>query len=436
MSDFETKVAAYLKFGSKLGFERMDGLLARLGDPQKDLPVIHVAGTNGKGSVCKYLYETLRAAGYSVGLFISPYIECFNERIQMDGAFISDEDLDVYGDKVLAAAASMTEEGLEAPTEFEVVTALGFVYFAAKKPDVVILEVGLGGVGDSTNVVQSPLATVITSISYDHMDRLGNTLAEIAANKAGIIKPGSPMILNVDTEEAREVIYRTAMEKEAPIVDVSGIEARNVRYVDGAMTFDVSVLGKDLPGLTLGMVGEHQWRNAVTAAAAIEILTSQGIIKVGEHALREGLLKARQPCRFEVLKGKGPSGKVTCVLDGAHNEAAMAVLEDTLLKVFPGETPVTVMGLLADKAYGPILEHVKGFAKDILTVTVPNPRTMTAEQLAEKIREAGIGPVRTEDSIEKAVEDGLALAEEKGTFLLITGSFYMVSEARKILKER
>ncbi len=198
------RIHEFNKFGMVLGLSRMEELLRRLGDPQDTLNVIHVAGTNGKGSVSKYLEEGLAACGYKMGLYTSPYIEKFNERIRFDGADISDEDLEYYGQKVVDAAEAMVADGKDSPTEFEVVTAIAFLYFAGKKADITILEVGLGGIGDSTNVVKHPLASVITSISYDHMAQLGNTLAEIAVNKAGIIKTGCPVISNVPERDAAE----------------------------------------------------------------------------------------------------------------------------------------------------------------------------------------------------------------------------------------
>ena len=181
------KIHQFDRFGSVLGLERMNVLLKKLGDPHKPLRVIHVAGTNGKGSVCKFIYEALAANGYKVGLYTSPFIQSFHERIQLDGAFISDRELDQYTDQVMEKAEEMVREGLDSPTEFEVVTAIAFLYFAGRKADFLFLEVGLGGSGDSTNVVENPLISIITSISYDHMDRLGHTLDEIAGVLAGII---------------------------------------------------------------------------------------------------------------------------------------------------------------------------------------------------------------------------------------------------------
>ena len=198
------------KFGSVLGLQRVSELLQRLGDPHKGMKYIHVAGTNGKGSTCKFIEKGLAGCGYKVGLYISPYIEKFNERIQCGGEMITDEELERYGDLALAKAAEMVEDGLESPTEFEVVMATAFLFFQAKNPDFVVLEVGMGGIGDATNVIEKPLASVITSIGFDHMHVLGDTLAEIAWNKAGIIKEGCPVISNVADHDAAAVIAKKA----------------------------------------------------------------------------------------------------------------------------------------------------------------------------------------------------------------------------------
>ena len=206
------KIHEFEKFGSILGLERMTKLLDILGNPQDELKVIHVAGTNGKGSTCKFIYSVLQECGYKVGLYTSPFLEIFNERIELDGAYISDNDLAQYTDRVLAAVKQMTDAGLQSPTEFEVITAIAFLYFKEKKADYVVLEVGLGGRGDSTNVCKKPLISVITSISYDHTDRLGNTLAEIASEKAGIIKDGCPVVTSAEADEALAVIEQAAAE--------------------------------------------------------------------------------------------------------------------------------------------------------------------------------------------------------------------------------
>lgn len=235
------KIEKFNRFGSILGLERMEELLKELGNPEKDLNVIHVAGTNGKGSVCVFIDEILQAEGYSTGRFISPYLESFNERISYNGKEISDEDLDKQTEKVLSAVKLITDKGHDSPTEFEVVTAIAFLYFAEKQPDYVILEVGLGGRGDSTNVVEKPLITVITSIDYDHTDRLGSTLSEIAGEKAGIIKTGVPVISNVKQKEASDIIRDTAADRGSEFVDITEIHAENIRLSDNKTKFDLKI---------------------------------------------------------------------------------------------------------------------------------------------------------------------------------------------------
>ncbi|MDR1068536.1 MAG: bifunctional folylpolyglutamate synthase/dihydrofolate synthase, partial [Clostridiales Family XIII bacterium] len=227
------KIAEYNTFGSKLGLERMAALCELLGDPQDELRVIHVAGTNGKGSVCRYIYEVLRALGYRAGLYASPFVTEFGERIEADGEMITPGELERVAAEVFAAADSVALTEAGQPTEFEVVTAMAFLWYARKNLDFVVLEVGLGGRGDSTNVVKAPLASVITSVSLDHTNVLGTTVAEIAAEKAGIIKAGCPVICGASGEAAK-VVARTAYEIGAPLTDAAkyaadaGTRARSV----------------------------------------------------------------------------------------------------------------------------------------------------------------------------------------------------------------
>lgn len=220
-----------------------------------------MAGTNGKGSVCKFLEEGLASCGYKVGLYTSPFIESFNERIRLGGENISDDDIEKYTDPVLKAAEEMVSEGLDSPTEFEVITAVAFLYFREKGSDIVILEVGLGGRGDSTNVVESPLACVITSISYDHMDRLGNTLAQIAMEKAGIIKQGVPVISNVAEREASAVIARQAYREGCRLYDVSKLKYTVSDVTPFGQTVSMQLYGTDYSDMEISMTGEHQCEN-------------------------------------------------------------------------------------------------------------------------------------------------------------------------------
>ena len=221
----EERIGEFNRFGSILGLDRMRELLEHLKHPEQGLKFIHVAGTNGKGSTCKYIYESLRFNNYKVGLYSSPYIELFNERIAFDGEDIPDDDLERLTDIVIEKCDEIVALGHDSPTEFEVVTAIALMYFKEQNADYVILEVGLGGRGDSTNVIEKPLISVITSIDYDHTDRLGTTLSEIASEKAGIIKKGVPVVSNVTDDSAREVIESRASEKGAEFIDVSEVTA-------------------------------------------------------------------------------------------------------------------------------------------------------------------------------------------------------------------
>lgn len=421
------------RFGSRLGLERMNELLARLGNPHEGLKVIHVAGTNGKGSVSKFLEQGLAACGYKMGLYTSPYIESFHERIRALGSDISDEELEKHTDRVLAAVGDMIDEGMESPTEFEVVTAVAFLYFKEKGADITVLEVGLGGSGDSTNVVQNPLASVICSISYDHMDRLGNTLAEIAANKAGIIKPGCPVISNVPVREAAQVIAKTAYEKGSRLYDISRIAFEVFDETPFSQKVSMELYEKDYSNVEISMVGRHQAENLKTALAVIEILRKAGKIKVERHKLYEGLKRAVQPGRFEVMKKGSPEEKQPAVIiDGAHNEAGACALRDTMKKYFDGKRILLVTGMLADKQVDKILEAFTGITGDVIATEPDNPRKLRAGMLTERLERLGLSPMTAGGAAES-----VRMAEDMGRdydVVLFAGSLYLIGDVRRILR--
>ncbi|MEG0391831.1 MAG: folylpolyglutamate synthase/dihydrofolate synthase family protein [Anaerovoracaceae bacterium] len=421
------KIAEFQRFGSVLGLERIEALLSKLGNPHESLKVIHVAGTNGKGSVCKYLEEALRANGYKVGLYTSPFIETFNERIVFDGACISDKDLEATTEEVLAAAQAMVSEGMDSPTEFEVVTAVALLYYQRKCPDFVILEVGLGGRGDSTNVIKQPLMSIITSISYDHMDRLGNTLEEIAGEKAGIIKEGCPVVCNVDKPEAAKVIAKEAYNKGSVLYDVSKIKQPICVPTREGEVFSVDILGTHYNEVKISMVGEHQVSNAITALTAIEILRKNSIIKVEKSLLYKGLFAAFQMGRIEIL-GDHP----VYVLDGAHNEEGMESLVNTMDTIFREKKILIIIGLLQDKAVEEIL-NLAAFLGDQFIVTEPdNLRKLSAEVLAEMLRKRG-----KQCRVQKDPERAFMLAKEEfadAEVILCTGSLYLIGELRRTIK--
>lgn len=417
------RIHEFDRFGMILGLKRMNLLLEKLGHPEKELNVIHVAGTNGKGSVCRYMYEALRANGYKVGLYTSPFIQCFNERIQFDGTMISDEELAVYTKLAVEKTEEMVVEGYDSPTEFEVVTAVAFLYYAAKETDFVILEVGLGGTGDSTNVIAKPLVSIITSISFDHMDRLGDTLAKIAGEKAGIIKSEVPVICNVEQLEAAKVIAKKAYEENARFYDATKMKYGIRRESAFGYEFDLNIYGTDYSGVKISMPGRHQVENAKTALLALEILRKQGKIRVHRENLYRGLEAARQPGRFEVF-----DGNPCIVLDGAHNEAGAAALKKAVQDCFPGEKPLMITGMLADKEIDKILENFCEITDTFIAAEPDNPRKLAKEELAEKLKAKG-----AKCSIAKDAQAALEMArahESRPHVILCAGSLYLISAIR------
>lgn len=427
------RIHEFNKFGMVLGLSRMEELLRRLGDPQDTLNVIHVAGTNGKGSVSKYLEEGLSACGYKMGLYTSPYIEKFNERIRFDGADISDEDLEYYGQKVVDAAEAMVADGKDSPTEFEVVTAIAFLYFAGKKADITILEVGLGGIGDSTNVVKHPLASVITSISYDHMAQLGNTLAEIAVNKAGIIKTGCPVISNVPERDAAKIIARKAYAMGSRLFDVSGIRAAVSEQTPFSQVVSMELYEKSYSDVEISMVGKHQAENLKTALATLEILRKSGAVKLDREALYEGLKRARQPGRFEVIGGgpeAGDESKPLVIIDGAHNEAGAQALQETMAQYFAGKKILLVAGILADKQIDSIIKFLTKITDHIIVTEPDNPRKLAASELAKHMADAGVTAEVASDA-EAAMHRAKELADGYDV-ILFAGSLYLIGDVRRL----
>ena len=434
------RIHSFRVFGSRLGLGRMRRMLHLLGDPQDGMNIIHVAGTNGKGSVCRYVYSVLEENGYRTGAYFSPYLERFTERIEFDGEEISREDLVRYAEQALGAAEEMVRRGWESPTEFELVTAIGFLYFAAKNADFVILEVGLGGRGDSTNICSQPAVTAIVSISYDHMAQLGNTLPEIAAEKAGIIKEGVPVVVCVEDPDAFEVIRKRAEELSAPLIDASRVRISAVRESLGGCIFDAmpdEELRAQLSGMMqwqnieISMCGHHQISNAVCALLMIEVLRKRGI-RIEEERLHRGMKKAVQKGRFEIMR-KNPY----LILDGAHNPAGARALKETVRRFFGGGRILLCTGILADKAYREIVGEWSQLDADVLVTEVPNPRKMDAAALAGVFAETE--PYRSgrrSVAVIADYEEAFAYAERKKQnydLILWAGSLYLIGGVRRMI---
>ncbi len=423
--DAISKISKFQKFGWVLGLERMNVLLEKLGNPHENLKVLHVAGTNGKGSVCRYLYETLQAAGYRCGLFTSPFLEVFNERIEFDGAYIADADLQRCSDLVLAKTEEMVGQGCESPTEFEVITAIAFLYFQEKGADYVVLEVGLGGKGDSTNVVKQPLCSIITSISLDHTDRLGETTAEIAGEKAGIIKDGCPVITGVEDEDALQVIRLAAMQNHSSLFHALENPYEIVEETADGTQLWAKVM-QETYDLTIPMAGPHQVKNALTALTAIALLHGKEEIQVTKAQIAEGFQKAKQIGRFEIMR-RNPF----VILDGAHNPDGAKALRDTVLRHFAEKRILMVTGILADKEVDIVLDTFMDVTKDFIVTEPDNPRKLSAEELAEKIRQRGTSPLCC-----KTPAEAVCCAMERldgYDLVLFAGSLYLIGEIRGLI---
>jgi dihydrofolate synthase / folylpolyglutamate synthase len=401
--------------------ERMEQLNQSLGLPTAGYPIIHVAGTKGKGSVCILCASALHQAGYKVGLYTSPHLDDYAERIQIDGQFIHHEDLVSMVEAIKPHVAKIPEL-----TTFEITTALAFSYFSQQQVDAAVIEVGLGGRLDATNVVR-PIVSVITSISYDHTHLLGNTLSEIAGEKAGIIKPGIPVVSSPQPEEARLVIEKVARERGASLIQVG----RDIVYQEGSHSLDGQTLtvcqaGSDhnMPlTLSIPLLGSHQVANAATAYAALQTFR-QKALKVSDQSIQAGFSKAFWPGRFEIVQ-KSPA----LVLDCAHNRDSALKLKQTVLEYYPGKPVVLVFGASEDKDIQGMFEELLPLVKDLVAVKSFHPRAIDPHKLLEIVR--GYSPhVEIIENVSQAVERALQLAGEDG-LVLVTGSIFVVAEARK-----
>ncbi len=414
--------------------DRIRSLLERLGNPHQRLRLLHIAGSKGKGSTAAMLADILRHAGYRTGLFTSPHLSRVEERIQVDRQPITAEELAALLSEIRAAieAPGFTQ----APTFFELATALGFLYFVRRRVDLAVIEVGLGGRFDSTNVCR-PLVAVITSISFDHMDLLGDRLASIAREKAGIIKPGVPVVSGVTVPEARQVIEAVSRDRGAPLQQLGAdfhfrYEAGRVAPSGGGFVVQrprmtVTTAGRSWPVMELGLLGEHQAANAAVATVCVEQLRRLGI-PVTDTAVRTGLAEVHWPARLEVF-----GGRPLVVLDCAHNLASAQALVDTLLVSFPAGRRWLVFAGSSDKDLAGMLEllapHV---AHAFLTASHSNARSVPPAQLAALVRPETALPVTLCPTPEQAWH-AARKAAGPDDLICITGSVYLAGELRPLL---
>ncbi len=398
---------------TRLGLERTRELLRRLGDPHKRLKYVHVAGSNGKGSVCAMLDAVLRAAGYRTGLYTSPYIQEFCERIRLDGQNIPGEELARLTERVKAAAEEMDDH----PSQFELVTALGMLYFAEQRCDIVVLEVGMGGALDSTNVIDAPEAAVITNIGLEHTEYLGSTLEAIAATKAGIIKHGCHAVCYDGAPEVTAVVRNVCAEQDVPL--------REVRFSE------LEPLSQSLDGqrflwkgreYRLALLGAHQPRNAATVLETVDALRERGW-RISEDAVRTGLAGVKWPARLEVMRREP-----LFLIDGGHNPQCAEALAESLRTLLSGQKAVFLLGVLADKDYPRMMESVLPLAQEFVCLTPLSDRALPAEELASYLRRQGAKATACADIL-TGLQVAFDAAGARGAVAAF-GSLYLVGAVR------
>lgn len=407
-------IHSYCWKGSIPGLSRTFELLSRMGDPQKQLKFVHIVGTNGKGSTAAMLASVLGCAGYTTGLYTSPYVLRFHERMQVNGVQITDEELAEITDFVKPHAEAMTEH----PTEFELVTAIAMEYFARHHCNIVVLEAGLGGAMDSTNVIDPPEVTVFTNIGLDHTEYLGDTLEKIAETKSGVIKSGSAVVCYRVQPSVEAIYERVCREKNVPLYKAAFDTILSHTHSLEGQTFDY----QGRTNLFLPLLGNHQLHNAAVAITALDVLRGRGW-RISEEQIRQGLHDVSWPGRFELLRKKP-----LFIVDGGHNPQCIAALVKNIQDYLPGQKLTMLTGVLADKDYTDMYQLVVPYCDRFITVTPPNPRRLPAQKLAEFLKPFGKETVVC-DSVAEGVAKAIALAGSDGTVLAF-GSLYMVGEIR------
>ena len=394
----------------KPGLERIGELCEKLGQPQRKLKFIHVAGTNGKGSFCSMTESVLRAAGYKTGLYTSPYIREFNERMQIGGKNIENGELVKLTEYIKPIADEMEDK----PTEFELITALAFEYFARNNCDVVVLEAGLGGRLDSTNIIRNPLLSVITGIALDHTAILGDTVEKIAAEKAGIIKDGAPVLFGGNNEIAADIISQTAQERGSEFFRVDHEKLKNINATLGGTVFDFG----ERKDLSINLLGLYQPQNASVVINAVDILNKYGF-EISENALRAGLASAAWQARFEMV-----SDDPIIIFDGAHNPQGIEQAVKSIKHYFGKNKAYLLTGVLKDKNYEEIAKMLATVSERAFTLTPDSPRALSSEEYAKVLRAAGIQATPYEN-IKDAFVSAKASAKKDGVPLVCLGSLYV-----------
>ena len=402
----------------KPGLERIGELCEKLGNPQKDLKFVHVAGTNGKGSFCSMLSSILMESGLCVGLYTSPYIRFFNERMCVNGEPIANDELAALCEYIKPIADAMTDK----PTEFELITAVAFEYFKRHNCDIVVLEAGMGGRLDSTNIIRNPLLSVITGIALDHTAFLGDTVEKIAAEKAGIIKDNSPVLYGGTDDIAAAVIENTAKNNASEYYRVDYNKLGNVRSTLDGTIFSY---GK-YADLKISLLGMYQPRNASVVINAVEILKNRGL-NISEKNLRDGLSKAKWRGRFEII-----SRDPLMIFDGAHNPQGISSAVESIKTYFGSQKVYLLTGVLRDKDYSAIAEDLSTVASKAFTLTPDSPRALSAQEYAQTLNSRGID-AKAFDSLAEALDSARAEAKRDGVPLVCLGSLYVYASLADLM---
>lgn len=413
-------------FGSNYGLERTYKLLEHLGNPERDLKLIHIAGTNGKGSTTSMITEILMGEGYKVGMYTSPFIEEFEERIQINRNNIPKESLAILMDEIKVAVDKVIEAGYNHPTEFEIITVLMLLYFKKENIDFGVIEVGLGGTLDSTNVIK-PIIQVITSISFDHTNLLGNTLEKIAREKAGIIKRGIPTVIYPQQEEVLKVIKNKCfeMDSELYIANNENLKFKNIVNLD--KPYQLLKYNNEID-ILLPLLGEHQIINLSVAMQAIEVLNNKDIIDISIANIVKSIKNVSWKGRLEVL-----SNNPYVVIDGAHNIQGIKTLSRNIKNYFKYENLYLILGILADKDVEEMIKIITPMAKKVYSVTPNSIRGELAESLKDEVSKFNKN-CKAFDKYEEAYLEALNDASEKD-LILASGSLYMIGDMRKIIRK-
>ncbi len=403
--------------GSRLGLERTNELLSRIGNPHRALKFVHIAGTNGKGSTAAMLAKVLSSAGYRVGLYTSPFINRFNERMQVDGVSISDDELAGITSYIRPHADKMADH----PTEFELISVVAFEFFLRHNVDIVVLEVGMGGELDSTNAIDTPELAIITNIGLDHTRELGPTITDIARAKAGIIKPGGDVLIYDQNGEADAVFQEACKTNGAKLHIVDFSRIGDVSLTLSALRFTFSPYGE----FVCGLVGSYQTRNAAVAITAAELLRVKGW-NISDNALKTGLATVHWPARFEILR-ENP----VFIADGGHNPQGVSAVAESLKLHFPDKKITFLLGIMADKDIPHMIDRIGPISGGFITVTPNNPRAMQADALAELLSKHGFAATPC-DSVASGVDAAIKLAGADGVVCAL-GSLYMLGDVRAAL---